>query len=142
MPPPRSRRDTPPPSELLNGWARRPGHKVLLFSQHTRMLDVLEAFLADRSVSFARFDGSMVQARRAEAIRRFKGAPAVTVLLISTRAGGVGLNLTVANNVVIMEPILRGRAGACCVRVRVRFRFRLGLVKVTKAHAWRRDMMT
>ncbi|XP_046406621.1 lymphoid-specific helicase-like [Ischnura elegans] len=78
------------------------GHKVLLFSQMTSLLDVLEEFLDMRSYSYVRFDGSTKVEERQEAIELFKKKETF-IFLLSTRAGGLGINLTSADTVIIYD---------------------------------------
>jgi superfamily II DNA or RNA helicase len=77
------------------------GHRTLVFSQFTGLLDLIEARLTAVGVEFARLDGSTT--RRAEVIARFKEGT-VPVFLISLKAGGFGLNLTEADYVFLMDP--------------------------------------
>ncbi|XP_033957567.1 chromodomain-helicase-DNA-binding protein 4 isoform X1 [Pseudochaenichthys georgianus] len=80
------------------------GHRVLIFSQMTKMLDLLEDFLENESYKYERIDGSVTGSMRQEAIDRFNapGAPQFAFLL-STRAGGLGINLASADTVVIYD---------------------------------------
>lgn len=80
-----------------------PQHKLLIFSQMTRMLDILEHFCHLKHLAFCRIDGSTPQADRSTAIRRFNEEAAMGVFLLSTRAGGLGINLTAADTVVIFD---------------------------------------
>ncbi|XP_022175551.1 lymphocyte-specific helicase-like [Myzus persicae] len=79
------------------------GHKVLLFSTMTQLLDLIEEFLIFRSYEYTRLDGSMKIATRVEAINTFTNDPDCFLMLISTRAGGLGLNLTAADTVIIFD---------------------------------------
>ncbi|BGP01284.1 hypothetical protein NBRC10513v2_002236 [Rhodotorula toruloides] len=80
------------------------GERVLVFSGYTRMLDILEDFCALRSYKYARLDGSTSRPRRALDIRLFQQAASPYQLyLISTRAGGLGINLTAATTVVLFD---------------------------------------
>ncbi|KAK4411222.1 putative helicase CHR10 [Sesamum angolense] len=91
------------------------GHRVLLFAQMTHTLDILQDFLELRKYTYERLDGSIRAEERFAAIRRFsqnsvtKSASADAcisspfVFLISTRAGGVGLNLMAADTVIFYE---------------------------------------
>ncbi|XP_070562035.1 chromodomain-helicase-DNA-binding protein 4-like isoform X2 [Ptychodera flava] len=80
------------------------GHRVLIFSQMTRMLDLLEDFLECEGYKYERIDGSVTGNLRQDAIDRFNapGAPQF-VFLLSTRAGGLGINLATADTVVIYD---------------------------------------
>jgi len=79
------------------------GHKVLLFSQMTRMLDILEDYLEYSSYEYCRIDGSVKQKDREELIERFNTDPNIFCFLLSTRAGGLGINLTAADTVIIYD---------------------------------------
>ncbi|KAL0429090.1 UNVERIFIED_CONTAM: putative helicase CHR10 [Sesamum radiatum] len=91
------------------------GHRVLLFAQMTHTLDIIQDFLELRKYAYERLDGSIRAEERFAAIRRFsqnsvtKSASADAyisspfVFLISTRAGGVGLNLMAADTVIFYE---------------------------------------
>jgi SNF2 family DNA or RNA helicase len=78
--------------------------KFVVFSQFTRYLDVLEHSITGAGYKAVRLDGSVSSARRKAALTSFSEDPNVTVFLISLQAGGVGLNLTTANHVIIMDP--------------------------------------
>ncbi|XP_028654175.1 chromodomain-helicase-DNA-binding protein 3 isoform X1 [Erpetoichthys calabaricus] len=80
------------------------GHRVLVFSQMTKMLDLLEDFLDFEGYKYERIDGGITGALRQEAIDRFNapGAPQFCFLL-STRAGGLGINLATADTVIIFD---------------------------------------
>ncbi|GJP33578.1 hypothetical protein CLOM_g18104 [Closterium sp. NIES-68] len=93
---------------LLRQWCGR-GDKVLLFSHSVKMLDVLQRFLEARGVSFSRLDGSTSTTTRQALVHGFNSSPSkqvwsLFVLLISTKAGGIGLNLVSANRVIIFDP--------------------------------------
>ncbi|KAI9736385.1 MAG: hypothetical protein M1818_006118 [Claussenomyces sp. TS43310] len=83
--------------------------KILIFSGFTRMLDLVEDFLAVRggdgsSYRFVRLDGSTARARRNLCIRMFNDTQSdYRVMLISTRAGGLGINLATASDVVLLD---------------------------------------
>eukprot|EP00803_Ostreobium_quekettii_P005434 evm.model.scf_1750.1 EVM.evm.TU.scf_1750.1 scf_1750:1711-12758(-) len=77
--------------------------KVLVFSQWTGMLDLIQEPLRSRRIKFRRLDGRMGLGAREAAVADFMGRPDVLVMLVSLRASGVGLNLTAANHVVFMD---------------------------------------
>jgi SWI/SNF-related matrix-associated actin-dependent regulator of chromatin subfamily A member 5 len=82
----------------------RNGSRVLLFSQMTRLLDILEDYLHYRGYSYCRIDGSTAAEDRESAIERFNSpGSSVFVFLLSTRAGGLGLNLATADVVVLYD---------------------------------------
>ncbi|XP_028975878.2 helicase-like transcription factor isoform X1 [Esox lucius] len=80
--------------------------KSLVVSQFTRFLSLLEVPLREEGFRFVRLDGTMSQRRRAQVIQEFQshspGSP--LVMLLSLKAGGVGLNLTAASHVFLMDP--------------------------------------
>ncbi|KAI0223821.1 hypothetical protein L0F63_002341 [Massospora cicadina] len=79
------------------------GHKVLIFSQMTRVLDLLAEYLNRRAYNAERIDGGVKSQDRQLAIDRFSASPDSFVFLLCTRAGGVGINLTAADTVVIFD---------------------------------------
>lgn len=79
------------------------GHRILLFSQFTSMLDLLAKRLDAEGISHFTLQGSTPKPVRAELVRRFNGGE-VSVFLISLRAGGTGLNLTAADIVIHYDP--------------------------------------
>lgn len=81
-----------------------PAMKCVVFSQFTSFLDLLTPALQSANISFLRFDGSMSQKDRASTLTTFATRTKFTVLLLSLRAGGVGLNLTCAKRVFMMDP--------------------------------------
>eukprot|EP00049_Salpingoeca_infusionum_P001466 m.48497 g.48497 ORF g.48497 m.48497 type:complete len:1661 (+) comp11045_c2_seq1:99-5081(+) len=80
------------------------GHRVLIFSQMVKMLDILAMFLTGRGHRFQRLDGNVSQQRRKQAIDHFNAADSEDFcFLLSTRAGGLGVNLATADTVVIFD---------------------------------------
>lgn len=83
------------------------GHRVLIFSQMSRMLDILEDYLEFRNIKYCRIDGSIPQAERAAQIEKFNSAKgirnSIPVFLLTTRAGGLGINLTSADTVIFYD---------------------------------------
>ena len=83
---------------------KRGGHRVLLFSQMTTLLNIMEDFLTYRGYSFLRLDGSTSAADREERMMQFNARDSpYFVFLLSTRAGGLGINLVSADTVVIFD---------------------------------------
>jgi len=78
------------------------GHKALVFSQWTSLLDLIEPHLDAASIGYTRLDGGT--ADRAAVVRDFQAPGGPPVLLISLKAGGTGLNLTAADHVFLMDP--------------------------------------
>lgn len=81
-----------------------PNLKSVVFSQFTSFLDLLAPALTGAGITWLRFDGSMSQKERAKVLNDFANRTKFTVLLLSLRAGGVGLNLTCAKRVFMMDP--------------------------------------
>jgi len=103
-----------PPGSKGGGGAAGPGgppgggkgprkDKVIVFSQWTSMLDLLELPLTAARFGFRRLDGTMSVAQRERAIIDFEDQPDVLVLLVSLKAAALGVNLTCANHVVLMD---------------------------------------
>ncbi|KAH9861178.1 hypothetical protein IAQ61_010915 [Plenodomus lingam] len=81
-----------------------PEHKVIVFSQFTSMLDLIEPFLKRADYNFTRYDGSMRNDLREASLAKLRNDKRTRVLLCSLKCGSLGLNLTAASRVVIMEP--------------------------------------
>jgi ATP-dependent DNA helicase len=80
------------------------GHKVLIFSQFTTQLDILEDYCRElRGWNVCRIDGSVAQDSRREQIRDFNEDPDYKIFLLSTRAGGQGINLASADTVILFD---------------------------------------
>uniref|UniRef100_A0AAF5I0E1 SWI/SNF-related matrix-associated actin-dependent regulator of chromatin subfamily A containing DEAD/H box 1 n=1 Tax=Strongyloides stercoralis TaxID=6248 RepID=A0AAF5I0E1_STRER len=77
--------------------------KVLIFSQFTMLLDILEVYLEIRGYHFKRLDGSTPVMERFQMVEEFNQNEDIFVFLLSTKAGGLGINLTAANNVIIHD---------------------------------------
>ncbi len=78
------------------------GHKALVFSQWTSLLDLVEPHLDAQSMPYLRLDGSTRD--RGDVVAKFQDPAGPKVLLISLRAGGTGLNLTAADHVFLLDP--------------------------------------
>lgn len=81
-----------------------PGTKSVVFSQFTSFLSLIEPALTRAAIPFLRLDGSMSQIARKQVLAEFAASQKGVVLLLSLRAGGVGLNLTMAKRVFMMDP--------------------------------------
>ena len=81
-----------------------PTMKTVVFSQFTSFLSIIEPALTRANMRFLRLDGSTSQKARAALLGEFKDSQKFTVLLLSLKAGGVGLNLTSAKRVFMMDP--------------------------------------
>ena len=89
--------------KLLRFWHSN-GDKVLVFSHSVRLLKMLQSLFTHTSYNVSYLDGSMKLEDRVHAVDNFNSDPGQFVFLISTKAGGVGLNITSANKVVIVDP--------------------------------------
>jgi SNF2 family DNA or RNA helicase len=78
------------------------GHKALIFSQFTSMLAVVRERLDREKIPYVYLDGQTRD--RDGAVRRFQESPEIPLFLISLKAGGVGLNLTAADYVILLDP--------------------------------------
>uniref|UniRef100_A0A1A8N9X4 Chromodomain-helicase-DNA-binding protein 1-like n=3 Tax=Nothobranchius TaxID=28779 RepID=A0A1A8N9X4_9TELE len=88
--------------DRLLAFLHKEGHRVLLFSQMTRMLDILQDYMEYRGYSYERLDGSVRGEERNLAVKNFSSKD-MFVFLLSTKAGGVGLNLTAADTVIFVD---------------------------------------
>nr|GAT50030.1 DNA repair protein RAD5 [Mycena chlorophos] len=79
------------------------GEKTVIFSQWTSFFDLLEPFLMGMGVKYTRYDGSMTMDERAAALHEISTDPRMTVILVSLKAGGQGLNLTACNHVILAD---------------------------------------
>lgn len=90
--------------DKLLGRLQAQGSRVLIFSQMTRMLDILEDYLYMREYTYARIDGSTSGEDRDAQIEAFNRAGSdVFIFLLSTRAGGLGINLATADTVILYD---------------------------------------
>ena len=89
---------------LLEMWKKR-GHKTLLFAQHRIMLDILERFVKGmEGFRYRRMDGSTNIKDRQDLVDEFNRDPNLHVFLLTTKVGGLGVNLTGADRVIIYDP--------------------------------------
>uniref|UniRef100_A0A4W5KNV3 Helicase like transcription factor n=1 Tax=Hucho hucho TaxID=62062 RepID=A0A4W5KNV3_9TELE len=93
-------------SSLLRLRSEDDSIRSLVVSQFTRFLTILEIPLREEGFKFVRLDGTMSQKRRAQVIQEFQGdAPGCPlIMLLSLKAGGVGINLSAASRVFLMDP--------------------------------------
>ncbi|OFZ05840.1 MAG: hypothetical protein A2X97_03365 [Bdellovibrionales bacterium GWA1_52_35] len=78
------------------------GHRSLIFSQWTSLLDLIEPHLKSRKIGFLRIDGATQ--KREEIVKTFQSEQGPPILLMSLKAGGVGLTLTAADHVFLLDP--------------------------------------
>eukprot|EP01135_Chromosphaera_perkinsii_P008600 Nk52_evm42s1401 gene=Nk52_evmTU42s1401 len=88
---------------LLRMWYDQK-HRVLLFSQTRQMLDLIEAFVVEKGYTFRRMDGNTNINQRQALIDEFNKRKDIFVFLLTTKVGGLGVNLMGANRVVIYDP--------------------------------------
>ncbi|KAI5887646.1 uncharacterized protein SCHCODRAFT_01160285 [Schizophyllum commune H4-8] len=88
----------------LDQWYKEGSNKVLIFTKSLKLMEVLEFHMKRDSYEFRKLDGSVPQKYRQKYIDEFNEQPEVFCFLISTLAGGTGINLTAANKVVIFDP--------------------------------------
>ncbi|KAM8794726.1 LOW QUALITY PROTEIN: helicase SRCAP-like [Eudromia elegans] len=100
---------------------RAGGHRVLIFTQMTRMLDVLEQFLTYHGHLYLRLDGSTRLEQRQALVERFNADKRIFCFILSTRSGGVGVNLAGADTVVFYDsdwnPTMDAQAQDRCHRI-------------------------
>ncbi|CAN0229628.1 unnamed protein product, partial [Phaeothamnion confervicola] len=82
---------------------KRGGHKCLIFTQMSRVLDILEEFLSLHGHSYVRLDGSTGVERRQRLMDRFNSDAKLFCFILSTRSGGLGINLTGADTVIFYD---------------------------------------
>ncbi|KAI8773176.1 DNA excision repair protein ERCC-6 2, partial [Biomphalaria glabrata] len=78
--------------------------KVLIFSYSTKLLDILEQYIIAKGHEYRRIDGKVSSLCRRNIVIQFNKDPNLFLCLISTKAGGLGLNMTAANRVIIFDP--------------------------------------
>lgn len=88
--------------ELVTAYAKN-GDRVLVFSQFTTMMNILEAVLETLAIKFHRLDGSTDMQKRQTMIDEFTNDESIPVFMLSTKAGGAGINLACANKVIIFD---------------------------------------
>jgi SWI/SNF-related matrix-associated actin-dependent regulator 1 of chromatin subfamily A len=79
------------------------GDRVLLFSQFVIMLDILEVVLSTMGLNYIRLDGQTPLPERQELIDKYQNDDSIFIFLLSTKAGGFGINLTAANYVILYD---------------------------------------
>lgn len=79
------------------------GHRVLLYFQMTKMIDLMEEYLTYRNYKYCRLDGSTKLEDRRDTVADFQTRSDIFIFLLSTRAGGLGINLTAADTVIFYD---------------------------------------
>lgn len=91
--------------EIMLPKLKEQGHRVLIFSQFLQQLDIVEDFLSGMGYDFRRLDGQISSLEKQRRIDAFNAPESpIFAFLLSTRAGGVGINLATADTVIIMDP--------------------------------------
>ncbi|XP_056420818.1 helicase-like transcription factor isoform X2 [Hyla sarda] len=101
---------------LIEQREKDPHVKSIIVSQFTSYLSLIESALGESGFMFTRLDGSMTQKKRTKAIQSFQSTDvdSPTIMLLSLKAGGVGLNLTAASRVFLMDPAWNPAAEEQC----------------------------
>ncbi|XP_054617699.1 chromatin-remodeling ATPase INO80 isoform X1 [Dunckerocampus dactyliophorus] len=89
--------------DVLLSRLKAQGHRVLIYSQMTRMIDLLEEYMVYRKLTYMRLDGSSKISERRDMVADFQSRTDIFVFLLSTRAGGLGINLTAADTVIFYD---------------------------------------
>merc|ERR1719487_842476 len=104
---------------LLRTFSQRM-EKTLIFSESTRVLSLIEDYIKSQGWRYCRLDGTTATSKRQQLVDKFNNDKGILAFLISTRAGGMGLNLTSATNVVLYDvtwnPSLDAQAQDRCYR--------------------------
>jgi len=107
-------------SKLLRN-LKSEGHRALIFTQMTKVLDILEAFLSFHGLTYLRLDGSTKVEQRQILMERFNNNTKYFCFILSTRSGGVGINLTGADTVIFYDsdwnPTMDAQAQDRCHRI-------------------------
>ncbi|XP_028171235.1 DNA excision repair protein ERCC-6-like [Ostrinia furnacalis] len=90
-------------NSLLKIWQKQ-GHRTLIFSQSRAMICILEQFLQNHNYKYLKMDGTVIVSQRQNLIKTFNENPEYLVFLSTTRVGGLGVNLTGADRVIIYDP--------------------------------------
>ncbi len=103
---PEYKRDSGKFHEVMEQWEiiQKSGHKVLIFSSFVKYLELFRAELESRGEAFSWLTGSVTASQREAEVKKFENDESVRSFLISIKAGGVGLNLTAADYVFILDP--------------------------------------
>jgi DNA excision repair protein ERCC-6 len=90
-------------AKILPLWKRQ-GHRVLIFSQWKKMLDIIHHFVQGQGWKFGRLDGDTNVSSRQRLVDSFNNDSSYFGMLLTTKTGGVGLNLTGANRIILYDP--------------------------------------
>lgn len=89
--------------DILLSKLKEDGHRVLMYFQMTKMIDLFEEYLTVRNYSYLRLDGSSRISNRKELVKDWQSSSDKFIFLLSTRAGGLGINLTAADTVIFYD---------------------------------------
>ncbi|CAF0868254.1 unnamed protein product [Adineta ricciae] len=107
--------------DILLSRLKREKHRCLIFTQMTKMLDILELFLNYHGYTYVRLDGTTQIVQRQMLMERFNSDEKIFVFILSTRAGGIGVNLTGADTVIFYDsdwnPTMDAQAQDRCHRI-------------------------
>jgi len=107
--------------DILLSRLKREKHRCLIFTQMTKMLDILELFLNYHGYTYVRLDGTTQIIQRQMLMERFNSDEKIFVFILSTRAGGIGVNLTGADTVIFYDsdwnPTMDAQAQDRCHRI-------------------------
>ncbi|CAF2050843.1 unnamed protein product [Rotaria magnacalcarata] len=107
--------------DVLLAQLKREKHRCLIFTQMTKMLDILELFLNYHGYTYVRLDGTTQIVQRQMLMERFNSDEKIFVFILSTRAGGIGVNLTGADTVIFYDsdwnPTMDAQAQDRCHRI-------------------------
>lgn len=89
-------------AQLLETLAREEDRKIIIFSEWTTMIDLIQPLLVEKNLDFVRLDGSVPQKKRQDLVHKFQNVPSCRVF-ITTNAGSTGLNLQAANTIINVD---------------------------------------
>ena len=90
-------------NEVLHLW-KKEGHKVLVYTQTVSMLNIIERYAKEQGFAFCRMDGSTPIVKRQALVDLFNGRADIFLFLLTTRVGGLGINLVGADRVILFDP--------------------------------------
>lgn len=108
--------------QIIQATMNNPQSKVVVFSQWTSFLNIVEAQLKEAGITFARIDGSMKADRRDAAIEALDNDPDTRVLLASLAVCSVGLNLVSADTVILSDSCNSSHLFTCCLQILTKIR--------------------
>ncbi|KAJ3432432.1 snf2/rad54 family member [Anaeramoeba flamelloides] len=90
-------------SQILPFWKKN-GHRALIFSQRTTVLDIIESFIQKKNYKYLRIDGTTAIRKRNELIETYQNDHSYFIFLLTTKVGGLGINLVSADRLIIYDP--------------------------------------